>query len=406
MNILFLTLSNIIDIDESGIYSDLIRGLAKKKHNVYVATPIERRYKKNTFLIENSQVDWHKNVKILKIKTGNIQKTNIIEKGLSTLKLENIFIRTIKKYFSNIKFDLIIYSTPPITLVKTIEYFKKKLNCKTYLMLKDIFPQNAVDLGMFKKTGIKGVLYKYFRKKEIKLYKISDYIGCMSEANVKYIINSNKFLSPSKVELFPNSIEYRDVYLTIDEKNLVREKYGIPLNKKVFVYGGNLGRPQGIQFMLDCIEKEKDNKDVFFLIIGDGTEFNKIKSFLENKQIINCKLMNKIPKEDYDKMIVCCDVGLLFLDYRFTIPNFPSRLLSYMQAGLPILACTDINTDVGCIIEKGGFGWWCPSNDTEMFSLMVKKALLDKTNYYEIEKDFIKKNYSIDLNIRRIEEII
>lgn len=89
------------------------------------------------------------------------------------------------------KFDLIIYSTPPITFQRAVEYVKERDNAQTYLLLKDIFPQNAVDIGILSKNGWKGLIYKYFRKKEKKLYGISDRIGCMSEANCKYILSHN-----------------------------------------------------------------------------------------------------------------------------------------------------------------------------------------------------------------------
>ena len=85
--------------------------------------------------------------------------------------------------------------------------------------------------------------------------------------------------------------------------------------------------------------------------------------------------MKRLPKEDYDRMVAACDVGMIFLDHRFTIPNFPSRLLSYMQAGLPVLACTDPNTDIGKVIVEGNFGWWCESNDVRAFGAIVQEAI-------------------------------
>lgn len=89
----------------------------------------------------------------------------------------------------------------------------------------------------------------------------------------------------------------------------------------------------------------------------------------------NFKLMQRLPKEDYDTLVGACDVGMLFLDHRFTIPNFPSRLLSYMQAKLPVLACTDPNTDVGKVIVEGGFGWWCESNSTDTYQETIEAIL-------------------------------
>jgi glycosyltransferase involved in cell wall biosynthesis len=89
-------------------------------------------------------------------------------------------------------------------------------------------------------------------------------------------------------------------------------------------------------------------------------------------------VLDALPKDEYDAMIAACDVGLIFLDYRFTIPNYPSRLLAYMQAGLPVLACTDPNTDVGKTVTDGGFGWWCPSNDPEQFVHCVHEACAEE----------------------------
>ena len=131
----------------------------------------------------------------------------------------------IKKYFADVKFDLVLYPTPPVTQVTTVEYVKKRDGAKSYLLLKDIFPQNAVDIGMMKKTGPKSILYKMFRKKEEKLYKISDYIGCMSQANVDYVIKHNPGIDASKVHINPNSVEKTpQTLLSVEEKRKIREK--------------------------------------------------------------------------------------------------------------------------------------------------------------------------------------
>ena len=105
--------------------------------------------------------------------------------------------------------------------------------------------------------------------------------------------------------------------------------------------------------------------------------------------------MKRIPKDDYDKLAGACDVGLIFLDHRFTIPNFPSRLLSYMQAKIPVLACTDPNTDVGKVITGGGFGWWCESDDAQAFADTVKKALSELPAHdRQNEENFLIQNYT------------
>ena len=107
--------------------------------------------------------------------------------------------------------------------------------------------------------------------------------------------------------------------------------------------------------------------------------------------------MQRLPKEDFDTMVGACDVGMLFLDHRFTIPNFPSRLLSYLQAKLPVLACTDPNTDVGKVITEGGFGWWCESNSTEAFCKVVMDATRsDLAQMGQAGMEFLQNNYTAE----------
>ncbi|WP_144478303.1 glycosyltransferase family 4 protein [Cytobacillus oceanisediminis] len=371
MNILFLTLSNINSIYESTIYTDMLREFINNGHNVYIVSPSERRTNNPTHIIEEDIC------KILKVKVGNIQKSNVVEKGISTLMLERNYKSAISKHLNNIRFDLILYSTPPITLVSTIEYLKIRDNAKTYLLLKDIFPQNAVDLGMLSKTGMKSVLYNYFRAKEKRLYELSDYIGCMSQANVDFLLEHNPEISPNIVEVCPNTIEPLPVEKNERKIEEIKQKYKIPLNKTVFIYGGNLGKPQGIDFLIECLDSNKTNDQVYFVIAGSGTEFTKLKNFFKREKVTNAQLFSYLPKEDYETLANSCDVGLIFLDKRFTIPNFPSRLLSYMQASMPILAATDVNTDIGDIIEQGKFGFWCESKSVEQFDKKVQ-LLCDK----------------------------
>lgn len=391
MNVLFVTLYNIRNIADRGIYEDLLREFSRNGHHVFVVSPTERRNHEKTHLIKKD------NTAILKVHTGNIQKTNIIEKGISTILLEKQYISATKKYLSNVKFDLVLYSTPPVTLTGMVQYIKKRDGAKTYLLLKDIFPQNAVDIGMMSKSGIKGLLYRYFRAKEKKLYDLSDKIGCMSEANVDFVLKHNPSVSIEKVEVCPNCIEPVDMSISDDERIAMRERYCIPLDKKVFVYGGNLGKPQGISFLVECLKNQMNNEQSYFLIVGDGTEYGKLEKFIDEKKPKNVKLMRRLPKEDYDRLVAACDVGMIFLDYRFTIPNFPSRLLAYMQAKLPVLAATDLNTDIGKVIVDGGFGWWVGSNSPKNFSEAVRNALnsdveLLGTNAFK----YLNENYSAE----------
>ncbi|MBP3964823.1 glycosyltransferase family 4 protein [Paenibacillus lignilyticus] len=390
MNILFLTLLDFSTLNEKGIYTDLMREFLRDNHTVCIISPTEKGKKQPTRLIANE-----KN-KILKLQIGNTQKTNMIEKGISTLTLEAKFKKGIKEYFSNIKFDLVIYSTPPITLQKAVDYVKKRDNAKTYLLLKDIFPQNAVDLGILSKNGFKGIIHNYFREKEKKLYALSDYIGCMSQANVDFLLNNNPTIPHKTVEVCPNSIDPLQIISEKQMIDLVKEKYKIPSDRTVFIYGGNLGKPQGIDFLIECLDANKANDQAYFIIVGAGTEFNKVKNYFEKEQPKNAQLFEHLPKNDYEMLANACDVGLIFLDKRFTIPNFPSRLLSYMQASKPVIAATDINTDIGKVIEGGQFGYWSESGNIQGFNQCIQLLCDEKLReqFGKNARSYLENNYT------------
>lgn len=389
MNILFLSIGSLQNIEDKGLYTDLLRKFRDMGHNVYVVCPRERRTKlKTEYTIE-------KGINFLRVKTGNITKTNIIEKGISTLNIERIFLKAIKTFLRDVNFDLVIYSTPPITFEKVIRYIKERDKAKSYLLLKDIFPQNAVDLKMFSK---KSIIYKYFRRKEKKLYQLSDFIGCMSKANVNYVLRNNPEIRKKRVEVCPNSIEPIEININEKLKTKIREKYNIPLDRTVFIYGGNLGKPQGIDFLIDCLDANKNNNHVYFVIAGSGTEYKKLKRYFESESLSNAQLFNQLPKKDYEELLNSCDVGLIFLDKRFTIPNFPSRMLSYMQASIPVLAATDPNTDIGKVIEEGNFGYWTISDDVQKFNEKLNK-LCDKKLRRILGKNarkYLEENYTVN----------
>lgn len=391
MKILFLSLSRFDDVNVRGIYSDLMREFIKRGNDVYIASPTERRFGKPTHLIDSP------NCHILKIRTLNIQKTNIVEKGIGTLLLESQFDRAIHKYWGNVNFDLVLYATPPITFNKVIERVKKRCACRSYLMLKDIFPQNAVDLGMMKQGSF---LHKIFRRKEERLYQISDRIGCMSPANCEYVIKHNPAVDPAKVELCPNAIEPIDIpALSDSERNELLSKFAIPTDKTLFIYGGNIGKPQGIDSLLKVVEANESCDNSYIVIVGSGTEFPKIKQWFEIHSPKNAKLIAGLPKNEYDNLIRACHVGLIFLDPRFTIPNFPSRLLSYLENSMPVLLATDANTDMGRIAEREGFGLWAQSGDLKKFKDNMTMLANDKerlTSMGRKGKKFLLDNYTVN----------
>ncbi|NRD76337.1 glycosyltransferase family 4 protein [Bacillus sp. BRMEA1] len=396
MNVLFLTLANMENIHERGIYTDLVRELASRGINIHVVFPRERRTGLPTELLT------YENIKLLKVKTGNITQTSFLEKGIATLKIQNQYLKAVKKYFSDVRFDLVLYSTPPITFEKVVEYFKKNHKSKTYLVLKDIFPQNAVDINVMKDGSL---IWRYFRNKEKKLYEVSDMIGCMSQGNVNYILKHNPFVKKNKVEIFPNSIKPIERLRNTISKDSFYEKYNIPPGTVLFLYGGNLGKPQGIDFLLKIVEYFHLVNNGYLLIVGEGTEYETIRNFINRENPKNVGLFKKLPKHEYDQLLEVADAGLILLDHRFTIPNFPSRLTAYMEYSLPILAATDCNTDLKDIISEAKCGFWSESGNVADFIYHANKLAKDQRLRNQMgnsARDYLEEHYDVTKTVNTI----
>lgn len=394
MNILFLSLLQINSLEQHSIYTDLLREFVKRGHFVRIVSPTAEQE------TANFPRDGYA---ILRVKTPQIAGVGLLKKGIGTMVITPNIKRALKRFCADEHYDLVLYPTPPITLAGVVDWVKRRDGARTYLLLKDIFPQNAVDIGILPKSGLKGLVYRYFRAKEKKLYAISDRIGCMSQANVDYLLRQDPELAPAKVELCPNSVEPLERSITAERRRELREKYGIPQDKTVFLYGGNLGRPQGVPFIMDCLRACRNRQNCFFFICGSGTEFPALQAFAETEDLPNVKVLSSLPHDDYEDMVPACDVGLLFLDCRFTIPNFPSRLLSYMQARLPVLCCTDPNTDVGDVCRGGGFGWKCLSNDISSFCAAVDSACAaDREAMGTKSYEYLLANYTAEQGCRII----
>lgn len=224
----------------------------------------------------------------------------------------------------------------------------------------------------------------------------------MSKNNVTFVKKEYNTIVKDKIEICPNTIDPTDSKNESIDKDAVKQSFGLPTNKMLLLYGGNFGKPQNIDYVISVIRACGDLENVHFVLSGDGTEYCKIEE-LKKKGCKNLSIFDSMKYDDYKQLLTVCNVGLIFLDYRFTIPNMPSRMLDYINYGLPILAATDNNTDLTRIIKEQNIGWHVISNDVEKYHDTVleisKKYIEDKEYLLDIGKNSRKlllKNYTTE----------
>ena len=379
MNILYLSAVPFKFDKNPSIYTDLIQELTGFGDKVTILS-ITSDLK--PFQIKKIS---KKNIDLIYIGSFQLYNVNIFRKGLSILSLP-FFMRRAIKGLDLKKFEVVLYETPPITWAGIVKEIKKKNKIKSFLMLKDIFPQNAVDIGLMKKEG---VIFKYFKRKEKLLYEISDYIGCMSKGNMDYILKNNPEISQEKVYYFPNT-----------KKDTGNRSMDFEKENLQFVYGGNMGLPQGVLNIAPAITYFKNDKDIEFIFVGKGTEWNKINEYFKEQK--NVKVLESLPREEYEKLLSSCDAGFIFLDSRFTIPNYPSRTLAYLEKGIPIIAATDKNTDIRNLVQDNNVGLGSCSDD---IASLIENIKIMKENK-EIRKEFSKNARELFLKEFQVERSV
>ena len=365
MKVLFITMYTVKDLEEKGIYQDLIRSFLKKKHNVLVISPSST---------DEEQIDYGENYINAQINLGHYQKQKYLKKVLSMTLFQKRILNWLKKHnqHNHQVFNLLVYTTPPINYHKIVRKLKKKNpNLVSYLLLKDIFPQNAVDLGIIPNSLIYKPILKYYEHLEKKLYNSADQIGCMSQKNMDYL--NHHFKLNDKCEINPNSLEIKPFHkMNETRRTRLKSIHKIPTDKVLFLYGGNIGLPQDASFIKNFIQAFSNLTNSFLLIIGSGTEFLSIQNYVTENDMNNVRVLNALSKDAYQEMVSISDVGLIFLNHRFSIPNFPSRILDYMEYALPILAATDPHTDIRNLIVDEDLGDWSLSVHPEAFIEKVK----------------------------------
>lgn len=396
MNILFITIA--YSLNSGGIYPDLCAELARRGHKVKVA------FSDNTLEGgEAGKIASKNGVEILRVKSPKVQKVGLIKKGLAFLRLPSVMRAGIKKFYGGERFDLIIALAPPVSLCSVYAWAKSRYKCPVFLMQKDIFPQNAVDLGMFSKRN---PAYWFFRIQEKKMLAVSDWIGCMSQGNIDYIRAHNKNIDPARVVMFPNTIKVPPQSRGGGSEAL-RKKYGMPQNACVFLFGGNIGIPQHIRLLEAAMERFNGREDVFFACIGSGAKAAELREFVRARKFSNSAFLEALPRDDYEALAAACDVGLVTLSPKFTIPNYPSKTLSYMASALPILAATDANTDYRGLVEtQAKCGLWCNSANEAGFFKAVERLASDAGLRKELGENgrrYLEENFDVSRSADIIE---
>ncbi len=306
------------------------------------------------------------NIRILRVKVGKIKKASRFVRALNEMSLSSLVWKRGKAFFLGNLFDVIVYYSPSIFWGSLVKRLKNHYGCRSYLILRDIFPQWTVDAGILNK----GIIYSYFKWKEMQNYNAADIIGVQSPANLRYF-EENGLDKQYHLEVLYN-------WTTLREDNIPlgahRERLGLH-GKVVFFYGGNIGVAQDMDNIIRLAKNLHDEPFAYFLLVGDGSEVPRLKAAISSNNLTNIAIHDAVGQREYLSMLTEFDVGLISLDRGLKTQNFPGKMLSYMYCSMPILASINSGNDLKTILEEQEAGLVCINGEDEKLAANARSLL-------------------------------
>lgn len=328
---------------------DLSREFVRQGHQLTVLLPAHDQH-------EPWRLEQFDGVQVLRLKAPKTKDVGYFRRTLAELAMPFAMLRNLKRSpLANSRWEGVVWYAPSIFHGPLVSALKKSSKCKSYLIIRDIFPEWAVDMGLMGR----GLPYRFFDAVARYQYSVADVIGVQTPGNKTYFDQWQQ--QPNRrLEVLQNWLDeptQAKCPIRIDETPLA--------GRKVFVYAGNMGVAQGMDILLDLAEKLLVRPDVGFLFVGRGSEAARLKAAAQTRQLHNVVFFDEIHPDEIPDLYAQCTVGIVALDPRHKSHNIPGKFLTYMQSGLPVLANVNAGNDLAKMIRDKQVGQVCESNSID-----------------------------------------
>lgn len=307
-------------------------------------------------------------VEVLRLKAPKAKDTGYVWRTLSELLMPFAMLRNFRKSpFADIRWEGVVWYSPSIFLGPMAKALKRASACRSYLIIRDIFPEWAVDMGLMGR----GLPYRFFKAIARYQYSVADVIGVQTSGNLPYF-DAWAARPGCQLEVLQNWLaDAPDVGCSISVAN------GPLAGRIIFVYAGNMGVAQGMDILMDLVERMRGRRDVGFVFVGRGSDAQRLREDAKARGLDNAVFHDEIDPSEIAGLYAQCDVGIVALDPRHKTHNIPGKFLSYMQSGLPVLANINHGNDLAKLIEDEGVGQVCTSHSVDALQRLVEALVLE-----------------------------
>ena len=348
---------------------DLSREFAAQGHQLTVILPSWEI--KEDFLLEKME-----GFQVLRLKSPKTKDVNYARRTLSEFLMPLFMKRGYKKSpLRAEKWDGIAWYAPSIFHAPFVNDLKKYSDCKGYLIIRDIFPEWAVDMGLMGR----GLIYRFFSAVARHQYSVADVIGVQTPGNLSYFESWKKNEGKNLVVLQNWLADTKPDICSISINRTTLA------GRKIFVYAGNMGVAQGMDILIDLAERLQDRRDIGFLFVGRGSEVKRLVDESRKRSLNNIEFKDEIHPDEIPALYAQCSVGIVSLDQRHKSHNIPGKFLSYMQSGIPVLANINPGNDLAELIRSEDVGVVCENAEIEDLEIKAKALInsIETDAYFE-----------------------
>lgn len=336
---------------------DLSREFVRQGHQLTVLLPDAAI--QNPWVLEGFD-----GVRILRLRALRTKDIGHVRRTIAELLMPFVMMYQLgKSPLIDEQWDGVVWYSPSIFHAPMASRLKRVNGCKAYLIIRDIFPAWAVDMGLMGR----GLPYLFFNAVASYQYSVADVIGVQTSGNRRYFDRWQQ-QPRHKLEVLQN---------WLDKPAQVRCSIRIsdtPLaGRKIFVYAGNMGVAQGVDILLEFAERLRSRGDVGLLLVGRGSDAARLRASARERELDNVLFYDEIHPDEIPDLYAQCSAGIVALDPRHKSHNIPGKFLTYMQCGLPVLANVNAGNDLAQMIRTEKVGEVCETNQVdELLELALK----------------------------------
>lgn len=395
------------DVASTGqILTELAEGLNDSFHTTVICTvpsytgKIARHYRKHQYYYENIN-----GVNVLRIRVPEFRK------NFSLSRIFNIVSYFFSAVFATFRVGpqdyIFSISQPPVLggLLGVIGKWIKK--AKYIYNIQDFNPEQVMAVEFTHNKMVTDVMM------------MLDKFSCR-QANKVVVVGRDMVETLQK--RFDPMVSYAYINNWINEQEIYpldkhhpkvvafKERYGLQ-DKFVIMYSGNIGLYYDLVNIMKCIEKFREEEDIVFAFVGEGSVLEELISYKQKQSLTNVVFIPYQKKEELIYSLNAGDVHFVQNAKGIKGVSVPSKLYGVMAVGKPVLGILDHGSEARLIVEESACGKCVEPENYEAIEQLIR-YYIDAKNSDELTqmgakgRDFLVKHFTKDVSLRKYHDEI